>query len=340
MARWRTRVALLALLAIGVGIGCLGSAERTYFDDLLDGSVDGAADVSVHVEASSVADGGAASDGTVDVSNTSDDAPVDLDAAVVVDSEAVADAADAADAADGADGAAVPKDASADAPSEAEAGCGSLQTVSNCGACGTACDRTHSSPASCTAGTCSYSGCDAGWGDCVPAAPNTNGCETQLNSIAHCSACNVACDTTNSLGAGCSGTTCTYTACKPGWSMCKTTAPNAGGCACNTPGCCVEAGTCQTTHGTGLGQAFYDCSPLNTWTDKSAREACAAYTGNPNQCTDDLTCTGSPDAGPYVCNGALNNNCDTCWSYGGTDIGTVSNCDCPGKGAIVLGTYN
>lgn len=122
--------------------------------------------------------------------------------------------------------------------------------------------------------------------------------------------------------------------------MCKTTAPNAGGCACNTPGCCVEAGTCQTTHNVGIASPtpnFYDCNPLNTWTDKSARAACAAYTGNPNQCTDGFACSGSPKLGPYVCNGALSGNCDTCWSYGGTDIGAVTNCDCPG---LPLGNYN
>ena len=234
-------------------------------------------------------------------------------------------------AADGADSAVVPTDGGLDAAGDGEAGCGSTATISNCGACGAACDQTHSSPVSCNAGICSYSGCDAGWGDCVPAAPNTNGCETQLNTISHCAGCNVACDTTSSLDAGCNGTTCTYSGCKPGWSMCKTAPPNAGGCSCNTPGCCVEAGTCQTTHSSSVGPVFfYDCSPLNTWTDKAAREACAAYTGNPGQCTDNVVCTGFPKAGPYVCNGALNNNCDTCWSYGGTDIGTVSDCNCPG----------
>ena len=334
MARWRARILILTLPAIGAGVGCLGGDPRTYFDDLLDGSVDATSDVDARVEASTAMDGPTSSDGTVDASS-SNDAPVDLDADAGVDSEAAADSP-----ADGADGAVAPVDAGPDSPGVVEAGCGSTQTVTNCGACGTACDRTHSSPVSCSAGTCSYSGCDAGWGDCLPASPNTDGCETPLNTAAHCSACNVACDTTNSLDAACSGTTCTYSGCKPGWSMCKTAAPNAAGCACNTPGCCVDAGTCQTTHysgPSGLGQNFYDCSPRNTWTDQSAREACAAYTGNPGQCTDGLVCSGAPKLGPYVCNGALSGKCDTCWSYGGTDIGAVTNCGCPG---VPLGNYN
>jgi hypothetical protein len=331
MVRWRTRILFVSLPAIGLAVGCLAGPERTYFDDLMDGSADATSDGTTRLEASLSPDG-STSDATVDVSAPGDHASPDLDAAL--------DSQPQVDAADGADGGVAPMDAGPDAAGDGEAGCGSTATISNCGACGAACDRTHSSPVSCNAGTCGYSGCDAGWGDCVPAAPNTNGCETQLNTISHCAGC-AACDTISSLDAGCNGTTCTYSGCKPGWSMCKTAAPNAAGCACNTPGCCVEAGTCQTTHNVGVVPSptpnFYDCNPLNTWTDNSAREACAAYTGNPNQCTDGLTCTGAPKLGPYVCNGALNNNCDTCWSYGGTDIGTVTNCGCPG---VPLGNYN
>jgi hypothetical protein len=335
MGRWKKRILLLALPGAGLAVGCLGGAERTYFDDLLDGSADATSDQSAAGE-TSIADGSMLSDATIDASNSRDDALPEPDAEV--DSPTAFDGG-----VDGADAEGPPHDAGMDASAGdadaavVEAGCGPTTTTTNCGACGVSCDHSHSSPTSCTAGTCNYSGCDAGWGDCVPAAPNTNGCETQLNSPLHCTACNVACDTTNSVDAGCNGTTCTYASCKPGWSMCKTTAPNAGGCTCNTPGCCVDAGTCQTTHSNGFSQSFYDCNPLNTWTDKSARAACAAYTGSPAQCTDDQTCTGFPDAGPYVCNGALNHNCDTCWSYAGTDIGTVTNCDCPG---VRFGTYN
>jgi hypothetical protein len=333
MVRWRTRILLLSLPAVGLAVGCLTGPERTYFDDLLDGSADATSDRTAHVEASVSPDGSTSPDATTDVA-PGDDAASDGGAAV--DSQQQVDSG--VEGADGADGGVAP-----DAAGDGEAGCGSIATISNCGACGAACDRTHSSPVSCNAGTCSYSGCDAGWGDCVPAAPNTNGCETQINTISHCAGC-VACDTTTSLDAGCNGTTCTYSGCKPGWSMCKTAPPNTGGCSCNTPGCCVDAGTCQTTHSVGIASSpsspppnFYDCNPLNTWTDTSARAACGTYTGNPKECTDGLVCTGAPKLGPYVCNGALSGNCDTCWSYGGTDIGTVTNCGCPG---VPLGNYN
>jgi hypothetical protein len=325
MNRTRARVLLvgLPLLAFGVGLGCLGQGQHTYFDDLLDGSADV---TTAPVEASPGVDVSTGSDGDVVVMNdgaadgSSDDASAIEASLTDADAQAVTDAGP-------------------DAP-PVEAGCGPTTTVSNCGACGTACDTAHSSPLACTGANCSYSACTTGWGDCDASAPNTNGCETPLTTAANCRACGAACDTQHSIGAACGATGCTYMGCAAGWSMCTSTAPNLAGCACNTPSCCVEAGACQTIHDDGFGHKFYDCTPVNTWVDKSAREACAAYTGNINACTDALTCTGVRTLGPYVCNGAINGTCDTCWSYGGTDIGKVANCQCPTSGLAYLGTWN
>jgi hypothetical protein len=306
--RVTVRIATVALpmVALAAGAGCLGQAERTYFDDLPDGAADATTittdgatpfdgqDSEPANEASAGDDGGGDEHSPVDAS--SPDGSVVADAAL----------ADAADAADG---------APADAAPEASP-CGPTDTVTNCGACGSACDKTHSSPVSCTAAACIYSGCDAGWGDCIKTAPNANGCETQLNSVTNCTGCNVACDTTQSTGAACNGKTCSYSACKTGFLDCNAaTAPNADGC---------ETAMASAQHSTGIpGISYYDCAPRGTYGLTQALEACTAYTGDGSQCAT-FACTNTKN-GPIVCStGALAKDCE-CWSYGGLNAGYVDN---------------
>jgi hypothetical protein len=316
----RARLAIfgLPLLAFGVGLGCLGQAEHTYFDDLLDaGSTD--ATTAPGPEASSGIDASMGSDGDMVV--TTDDGGSDAIDDVVVTREAgaVTDAA-----AEGAAGEAGPDAA------PIEAGCGPTSTVTNCGACGIACDTVHATPKSCVSGSCTYSGCDAGWGDCVTTAPNTVACETPLNTAVNCTGCGIACDTVNSVGGTCGGTTCTYASCKTGFLDCNTTAPNADGC---------ETPQSAAKHATGIPNiSYYDCAPLKTYGVTQALEACTAYTGDGSQCAT-FACT-NPKNGPIVCStGALNKDCE-CWSYGGLNVGYVdnsgglpgstgSNCFCP-----------
>jgi hypothetical protein len=290
----------LPLLGFGVGLGCLGQAEHTYFDDLLDGSADGT--TAPGPEASSGTDASMGSDG--DVVITTDDGGSDA----ADDAVSTGDAGNAADAAH--DGAAI--EAGPDA-APVEAGCGPTSTVTNCGACGVACDTVHATPTSCVAGSCTYSGCDAGWGDCVTTPPNTVACETRLNTVTNCTGCGIACDTTNSVGPGCSSAGCSYDSCKAGFIDCNQTPPNADGC--ETPQSAVK-------HSTGIpGVSYYDCAPLKTYGVTQALEACTAYTGDGSQCAT-TTCRNAT-LGPIVCStGAVNKDC-VCWSYGGTNIGYV-----------------
>lgn len=321
--RTQLRLALLGLplLALGVGLGCLGQAERTYFDNLTDGSADGT--TVTHPEASAGFDA-STSDGGV----------------TIVD-DAESDAGDVGDALSDANPGPMSDADAADAADAAEVGCGPTNTTTNCGACGVACDTTHSSPSSCTGATCQYGGCDAGWGDCVTSAPNTNGCETPLTTTSNCTGCGIACDTTHSVGAACGASGCTYTGCQANWRSCSNTAPNADGCECNSPGCC-EAGACEPQHDNGVGQSYFDCTQPGQYSSALALKACIAYTDAAAQCVG-YPCA-DPSNGPIICSaGALNKFC-MCWSYSGNNIGLVDNagqnpgtngahCFCPDKTA-------
>jgi hypothetical protein len=162
-----------------------------------------------------------------------------------------------------------------------------ITTLSNCGACGVSCNAANSVDAGCGPTGCTYA-CAPGFSDCDAAPPNVNGCATSLTTTANCGACGVSCNAANSVDAGCGPTGCTY-ACAPGFANCNTTSPssNTGGCACSTPACCAASGAtpggggpgyaCETTHSTGVGQSFYDCFPLETYSEAEAMAACARY---------------------------------------------------------------
>jgi hypothetical protein len=134
----------------------------------------------------------------------------------------------------------------------------SLSSLSSCGGCGHACDTTsgHSLGVGCDGVSCTYSRCAPGWGDCINAPPNTDGCETNLNTTLNCAMCAQSCDTTHSTGAACNGGGCTYTGCASGWADCAAAPPDTNGCetqvsASASCGACGQ--TCDTTSGHSLG---------------------------------------------------------------------------------------
>jgi hypothetical protein len=179
--------------------------------------------------------------------------------------------------------------------------------------------------ASCTNGTCAYV-CQPGFGDCRAAPPDVDGCETPLDTTTDCAGCGNACDAVSSLGATCDGSRCVYAGCAPGHIDCNAAAPDTDGCECATPSCCGSA--CQTTHANGMGQSFYDCTPVGTWDATHASEACVAFTGSAAACTD-TKCSGSTKA---MC-GTSGAGC-ACWVYAGKGPGTVAisaaACSCTG----------
>jgi hypothetical protein len=127
--------------------------------------------------------------------------------------------------------------------------CVALDTVTNCGACGTACTFSNGT-ATCDNGMCTLQGCATGYGNCDSAA--ANGCETDLQTdINHCGTCDTVCPT----GASCVGGQC---ACPAGTKLCGgtctpiDTVTNCGSCgnACGGSTCTsatCTSGTCGTT---------------------------------------------------------------------------------------------
>jgi len=314
-ARGRLRSGVVALALVGFAMACEGEAERTFYDDLdaTDGTIsaDGMKAAGDATEDGGTgATGDAAVDATVDgmTGTGTDGAP---DAGVGPDAEAGSEAA-----VDGGSDAPV-GDGAADSAPEAEAGCGPLDTVESCGACGRACNSTHSLDAGCNGAACTYSGCATGYGDCDASPPNTNGCETPLSGVSNCTGCGIACDTTTSLDAGCNGATCTYSGCKAGFANCTTTPPDNNGCetptstTANCGGCGVACGSQHTTDAGCTGTACaYSCSPgwINCDTKPPNTLGCECNT--PSCCTADggvgscqtTHATGFPSLSYYDCN--------------------------------------
>jgi hypothetical protein len=235
-----------------------------------------------------------------------------------------------------------------------------ITTVANCGGCGRACDVSsgYSGAPSCSpvdggSAACSYNGCAANRGDCDQSASNVNGCETDLTSdVNNCTACGAQCNSTGAMTRACNGTKCTYT-CSTGWYDCNSGGLDTNGCECQTAstasegtaGCCGLS--CQYQHSNGIGQHYYDCTALDTYTVNEAQAACVASSGSLSLCKQ-FTCilpsNGKATNDLLICD---NNGCPTgsppgctcnCWDYptsgnpggGPTAPGHVSTtCGCP-----------
>ncbi len=74
-----------------------------------------------------------------------------------------------------------------------------LGTISNCASCADAC-AFENAGATCDAGVCAIGSCDTGYGDCNTTAGD--GCESPLNTDAHCGSCTTSCGNDESCVGG------------------------------------------------------------------------------------------------------------------------------------------
>ncbi len=110
-----------------------------------------------------------------------------------------------------------------------------LADPANCGACGEACSKLHSSSGNCTNGTCVHV-CQAGWNDCnnYQPASSDDGCQTHVGADPdHCGSCYRACSAAQVATRTCQSGLCNST-CQPGWGNCKKPAAPAGDDGCET----------------------------------------------------------------------------------------------------------
>jgi hypothetical protein len=200
---------------------------------------------------------------------------------------------------------------------ECDGQCASVTATEHCGGCGNACDTVHSSGPSCGGTSCSYSGCAPGWGDCSPASPNLDGCETSLGTAANCGVCGRACSLNRATSATCNAGVCAPV-CEPGRQDCvKPAAPLADdGCECAGTACCGTG--CQTSHDNGEGKTFYSCvggfTGVHDTDETFAGDACRSVDSVHGGC---WSCW-SRSLG-VVCS----RNFPRCWGFSGTYLGKL-----------------
>ena len=84
------------------------------------------------------------------------------------------------------------------------------------------------------------------------------------------------------------------------------------GCRGAALGCCGTG--CQIKHNNGVGEYFYDCTPLGTINETQALEACTAYTGNMSECMSETATGGKAPGELSVCSVGSPTDC-ICWAY-------------------------
>lgn len=204
-------------------------------------------------------------------------------------------------------------------------------STEHCGGCNVECElanvEKHGCDASAGIAHCviASDGCKAGFGDCD--GNPSNGCETMLNSLNHCGACNNRCAIADSQ-ATCEDGQCTVVGCAPGFGDCHDEgceplfgdAANCGACgeACpaNKPNC--AGGRC-TSLSCGEGSADCDGDSENgcetDLTDPASCGGCQVECGPyPNAvpaCNAAQCAIGSCDAGRADCDGDTENGCET-----------------------------
>jgi hypothetical protein len=147
------------------------------------------------------------------------------------------------------------------------------------------------------------------------------------DTVTNCGGCNNVCSSGgDNTARSCDGTKCSYTCADtpaPRRDCNADTSPNIDGCECEGTGCCdgtsdATYGSCQPTHVNGLGQSFYNCVPLGTYTMAEAQAAATAF--DPTGAVDGMSnhyVTGKSSV-DYICNQSTAKNSCPCWAWNGT----------------------
>ena len=145
-----------------------------------------------------------------------------------------------------------------------------LNTLSDCGSCGTTCALANASE-TCSTRACRIDACEFGYGQCD--TNQANGCETSLRTNSNCGSCGTTCSRPFST-TSCSSGTCAWTGCQSGHSTCDGSTAN---------GCEVDHDTTYGSCGSTIGDSnvgTYDgdrycnwpgCGSNTTWDQFASR---------------------------------------------------------------------
>jgi hypothetical protein len=217
-------------------------------------------------------------------------------------------------------------------------------TPAHCGGCGRACALPNAT-ATCVAGACRVGTCAAGFGDCD--GDSGNGCETALNTVAHCGRCDVACPATGATST-CEAGVCRVGACAMGFGDCdgnvangceadlRTDGAHCGACRnrCSGSQSC-SAGRCVSTCAAGEMTCGMSC--VNVATNVNHCGACdrrceVMGVGTPTCVAG--TCGVACPAGQGNCDGNPTNGCEVSLA------GNVSHCGACGMMCASLANSN
>ena len=216
-----------------------------------------------------------------------------------------------------------------------------LNTLTTCGACGTACSLAHAT-ATCATGTCEIATCDEGFADCNGDA--SDGCEAALTSVANCGGCGMLCDLPFAMES-CATSTCMLVGCDTDYADCDgnpmngcevfTSSPTdcgACGVACSlanatescATGTCVLT-MCDSGYGDCDGAADTGCETrLDTMSDCGSCGSPCSLPRAMERCTAAGACEiASCDPGYADCNGMDSDGCEV-------DLSTTTNCSACG----------
>lgn len=291
-------------------------------------------DTGIAGDSSTDPDTGVAMDSGVDMdSGVSTDSGVDMDSGVAMDT-GIQDTGLSPDVRDSgvvADGGCAP--GTADCDRNPLNGCETrLDSLTNCGSCGTACVGRPNTTAACTTGACAYT-CRAGFGDCDRNA--ANGCESTLDTPLNCGRCGNVCGGASPL---CDATRGSCVAsCPAGTQRCggscvnlQSDVNNCGMCAraCSfaNAGATCNAGMCQITT---CNPGFSNCNGIsadgceantNTSTANcgSCGRACGGGANAMAQCSAGM-CALACNAGFANCDMNNGNGCEA-------NLNSLANC--------------
>ena len=156
----------------------------------------------------------------------------------------------------------------------------SLDSLSDCGSCGTSCSRAHAT-ASCAGDTCHIASCNEGWGNCNNV--DSDGCENSLDSLSDCGSCGTTCSRAHAT-ASCSGDTCHIASCNSGWDDCNNV--DSDGCEVDLNNDAANCGSCGNNCGQNAYCSSGSCTCNSGWANCSGgwADGCETQLGTVANC--------------------------------------------------------